>query len=509
MDSWLLYQNTSIEGKKNYYAWYDMIKDMNLDILFRTMARGDAWIAEKSRKVIMVPLGEPDEILYRQNIIKDFYSQEELLGSLYECAVRQQKALRIFKEAEEKNRSKSTKKTGEILDTLEYLNQGQEDLLLIRDLLAENRESLHSEGLLSLLGRLEKEPLDDIKAKLLELDFFVTGGEVGYTFQFGGGLKIDHAVVNYCESTKRPRKRAKQGGLQKFYYNFVKRNAIPMHGNEALQQDVNHLKEFTMQQVLKIFESYLHKMMKFFEHFSEEMAFYQGVVNFMVRMKELNIVLSMPVPLQIGTKDTKFQDLYELSMAIYLQSKPVGNTLDLMDNRLTLVTGANQGGKSTFLRSYGIAQVLMQCGMPVPAREFTAPIYRQIFTHFTRREDEQLNSGRLREELQRMSDMIMMAGPGCVFLLNESFASTTEREGSKIAEGILKAFYEKEITTIMVTHLFQLAKTLYEKKLDGTYFLVAERKPDGARTYRMLPGEPGYTSYGTDLFEILESELGQ
>ncbi len=423
----------------------------------------------------MVPLGEPDEILYRQNIIKDFYRQEELLGSLYECAVRQQKALRIFKEAEEKNRSKSTKKAGEILDTLEYLKQGQEDLLLIRDLLAENRESLHSEGLLSLLGR----------------------------------LKIDHAVVNYCESTKRPRKRAKQGGLQKFYYNFVKRNAIPMHGNEALQQDVNHLKEFTMQQVLKIFESYLHKMMKFFEHFSEEMAFYQGVVNFMVRMKELNIILSMPVPLQIGTKDTKFQELYELSMAIYLQSKPVGNTLDLMDNRLTLVTGANQGGKSTFLRSYGIAQVLMQCGMPVPAREFTAPIYRQIFTHFTRREDEQLNSGRLREELQRMSDMIKAAGPGCVFLLNESFASTTEREGSKIAEGILKAFYEKEITTIMVTHLFQLAKTLYEKKLDGTYFLVAERKPDGARTYRMLPGEPGYTSYGTDLFEILESELGK
>jgi DNA mismatch repair ATPase MutS len=172
-------------------------------------------------------------------------------------------------------------------------------------------------------------------------------------------------------------------------------------------------------------------------------------------------------------------------------------------------SGANQGGKSTFLRSYGIAQVLMQCGMPVPAKEFTAPIYRQIFTHFTRREDEQLNSGRLREELQRMSDMIKAAGPGCVFLLNESFASTTEREGSKIAEGILKAFYEKEITTIMVTHLFQLAKTLYEKKLDGTYFLVAERKPDGARTYRMLPGEPGYTSYGTDLFEILESELGQ
>ena len=426
MDSCLLYRDSSAEGKRGYYAQYDIIKDINLDILFRTMARADTFITEKSRKIMMIPLETPEEILYRQRIVEDFYAQTDLLDSLYECAVCQHKALRIYKEEAEK---------------------------------------------------------------------------------FGGGLKIDHAIVNYCESIKQPKKKAKQGGLQKFYYNFVKRNAIPINSNEALLQDVNHLKEFTMQQILKIFSGYLNQMMKFFEHFSEEIAFYRGIVNFMARMHELTIPLSMPVPQPIGTKDTKFKDLYELSMAIYLQSKPVGNTLELNDTVLTLITGANQGGKSTFLRSYGIAQILMQCGMPVPAKEFRAPIYRQVFTHFTRREDEQLNSGRLREELQRMSNMVKAAGPNCIFLLNESFASTTEKEGSKIAEGILRAFYEKDITTIMVTHLFQLAKTLYAKELKGTAFLVAERKPGGARTYRMLPGEPGYTSYGTDLFEILESEL--
>lgn len=507
MDSCLLYRDSSAEGKRGYYAQYDIIKDINLDILFRTMARADTFITEKSRKIMMIPLETPEEILYRQRIVEDFYAQTDLLDSLYECAVRQHKALRIYKEEAEKNRQKSTKRTSEILETLKYLGQGQEDLLLIRNLLAENREKLHSDGLQGLLGRLEKEPLEAVSQKLKELDFFVVGGEIGYTFQFGGGLKIDHAIVNYCESIKQPKKKAKQGGLQKFYYNFVKRNAIPINSNEALLQDVNHLKEFTMQQILRIFSGYLNQMMKFFEHFSEEIAFYRGIVNFMARMHELTIPLSMPVPQPIGTKDTKFKDLYELSMAIYLQSKPVGNTLELNDTVLTLITGANQGGKSTFLRSYGIAQILMQCGMPVPAKEFRAPIYRQVFTHFTRREDEQLNSGRLREELQRMSNMVKAAGPNCIFLLNESFASTTEKEGSQIAEGILRAFYEKDITTIMVTHLFQLAKTLYAKELKGTAFLVAERKPGGARTYRMLPGEPGYTSYGTDLFEILESEL--
>ena len=74
--------------------------------------------------------------------------------------------------------------------------------------------------------------------------------------------------------------------------------------------------------------------------------------------------------------------------------------------------------------------------MPVPASNFTAPIYAQIFTHFTRSEDEQLSNGRLSEELQRMSNMVNKTVPNSLFLLNESFASTTEKEGSKIAEGI-------------------------------------------------------------------------
>ena len=157
--------------------------------------------------------------------------------------------------------------------------------------------------------------------------------------------------------------------------------------------------------------------MRFFEHYCEEIAFYMGVVQFMKRMEPLYITLMMPTPKLQGTKDTSFVNLYELSMAVYSQRKPVGNSVTLQNNRMTLITGANQGGKSTFLRSYGIAQVLMQCGMPVPASNFTAPIYAQIFTHFTRSEDEQLSNGRLSEELQRMSNMVNKTVPNSLFLL--------------------------------------------------------------------------------------------
>jgi len=95
--------------------------------------------------------------------------------------------------------------------------------------------------------------------------------------------------------------------------------------------------------------------------------------------------------------------------------------------------------------------------------------------------------------------------PNSLFLLNESFASTTEKEGAQIAEGIIDAFYEKHINTMMVTHLYLLAKKKYEEAKEGTHFLVAERTENGTRTFKMLPGEPTHTSFGTDLFKVLES----
>lgn len=501
MEPYLLYRDSSTEGKKSYAFPRDVVKDLNLEIVFKNMAREDVLISEKVRRVMMLPLQTPEEIVYRQEVLRDLRHEDAILEELYLCAERQNKALRIFKEEMKSNRAKSTKRTSGLFETLNYLRQGQEELLKIRELLLQKQENWQSEGVKNFLERLKELPLESINERLKEADSLITGYEAGYTFQFGGGLKIDKAVLNYL----RPSEEKKLGGLEGIYYSFIKKNAILIGTDIALKEDITHLAEETLQQIITIFQPYLQKMMRFFEHYCEEIAFYMGAVQFMKRMEPLYITMMMPTPQPQGTADTSFENLYELSMAVYAQRKPVGNSISLDNNRMTLITGANQGGKSTFLRSYGIAQVLMQCGLPVPASKFSAPVYAQIFTHFTRSEDEQLSNGRLSEELQRMSNMVEKAVPNSLFLLNESFASTTEKEGSKIAEGILNAFYEKDITTMMVTHLYQLAKKKYEEAKEGSHFLVAERTENGTRTFKMLVGEPTYTSFGTDLFQVLEN----
>ncbi len=170
------------------------------------------------------------------------------------------------------------------------------------------------------------------------------------------------------------------------------------------------------------------------------------------------------------------------------------------DKLLVMITGANQGGKSTFLRSMGLGQLMMQCGMFVPAQSFRANLCDGVFTHFKREEDAGMKSGKLDEELSRMSSIVDNLSPNSIVLLNESFASTNEREGAEIARQIVRALLERGIKVCYVTHLFDLAQGFSRAKLDTALFLRAERLADGRRTFRLVEGEPLPTSYAEDLY---------
>jgi DNA mismatch repair ATPase MutS len=174
-----------------------------------------------------------------------------------------------------------------------------------------------------------------------------------------------------------------------------------------------------------------------------------------------------------------------------------------------MITGANQGGKSTFLRSIGLAQLMMQCGMLVPAESFAGSVCERLFTHCKREEDATMNSGKLDEELSRMSELADSAVSGSIVLFNESFAATNEREGSEIARQIIRALTESGVRTIFVTHFFDLAHSLYLQQADTALFLRAERQAGGLRTFRLAEGEPLPTSYGQDLYERIFGAVPQ
>ena len=190
-----------------------------------------------------------------------------------------------------------------------------------------------------------------------------------------------------------------------------------------------------------------------------------------------------------------------LAITLKLEQRVVANDLNAENKDLVVITGANRGGKSTFLRSIGLAQLMMQCGAFVPAKSFTSDLSEGVFTHFKREEDTAMKSGKLDEELKRMSDIVDHLSADCTVLFNESFAATNEREGSEISRQIVSALLEKRVKVFFVTHQYEFAHSLYEKKMANAVFLRAERKTGGERTFKVVPGEPLETSYGEDLYD--------
>jgi DNA mismatch repair ATPase MutS len=110
-----------------------------------------------------------------------------------------------------------------------------------------------------------------------------------------------------------------------------------------------------------------------------------------------------------------------------------------------------------------------------------------------------MNSGKLDEELSRMSEIVDHLTANSLVLFNESFAATNEREGSELGRQIVSALVEKNIKVFFVSHQFEFAYGFYARKMDNACFLRAERQADGGRSFKLIPGEPLSTSYGEDL----------
>jgi DNA mismatch repair ATPase MutS len=237
----------------------------------------------------------------------------------------------------------------------------------------------------------------------------------------------------------------------------------------------------------------------FFALLRVELSFYIGCLNLHERLAGKGEPSCMPDSASRDACALSFDGLYDPCLSLRQEERLVGNDVDADSRLLVVITGANEGGKSTFLRSVGVAQLMMQAGMFVAANAFRSSVVPAVITHFRREEDEAMRLGKFEEELERMSELIDHALPGALLLLNESFSSTYEREGSEIALQVTKGLADSGVRILFVTHLFEFARRAASVTTE-TLFLRADRGPAGERTFRILPGEPLNTGFAGDLY---------
>ena len=105
-----------------------------------------------------------------------------------------------------------------------------------------------------------------------------------------------------------------------------------------------------------------------------------------------------------------------------------------------------------------------------------------------------------------MSTVISHISPGCLLLCNEPFASTNEREGSHIARQVFLPLAGAGVKVVVVTHLVNLAESLYEERLGYVLFLRAPRQTQ-AQQFKLREGAPEPTAYAEDVYNQIFGEF--
>jgi len=467
-----------------------LIQDLELKTLFDAMARGDEFLFNVVKKTILSSLNNPEEITYRQQILIDCLEHTDIVREIYDLAIeaiqREKKVRRAF-----------------LFETPDLVVSRAIDVLeMFIGILRQFRKiaekvsgQFRSEGFVRFFAMLTQELNDEyfrvVEKHLGQLRF---QNGVLISAELGKGNNGTHNVLR--EPLKDQRSLIKRiFNKGKLSYSFK----IPDNNSTKLEE-LDELVNTGINPVANALVKSTEHIHSFFTMCQTELGFYVGCLNLHKQLVQKGEPTCIPISLASDNHKLSAHGLYNVCLTLKMETRVVSNDLAADNKKLVIITGANQGGKSTLLRSIGLAYLMMQCGMFVAAEQFSFSVCAGVFTHYKRKEDAMIKSGKLDEELIRMSEIADQIKPGCILLFNESFSSMNEREGSEIARQITNAFQESGVKVFFVTHLFELANGLYHQKRDTTLFLRAERQTDGQRTFRVVEGEPLSTSYGKDLY---------